>query len=141
MGRGESLTPNKIMTSTSDQNSQAKKSLSEKPIGYVLATLGGIAGGPIGLIISPLNLFLMTKILKNTSEKRANRFRAWALSGIAIAPLCLFPFYLQGSKVSEEKLAKCNGGHMEACQELSDGYHDKITNSEFKEVLEEKKES
>lgn len=128
-------------TPTPSPQERAKNSLSEKPIGYVLATLGGIAGGPLGLIAAPLNLLLLTKILKNTSEKKANRFRAWALSGMLIAPICWFPIYSLGIKMTEEELAKCNGGDIESCQELPEAWHEKITNSEFKEILEEEKES
>ena len=129
------------MTSTSNLNSQSKKALSEKPIGYVLAILGGIAGGPIGVIASPLNLFLMTKVLKNTSDKRANRFRAWALSGIVVAPLCWFPLALYGNKLNKEELAKCNEGSIEVCRELGSSYHDQITNAEFNKILKKEKES
>jgi len=65
------------------------KPLSEKPLGYLLSVAGGLLGGPIGLIASPLVLFGLNKALTPSEGKAPNRFRAWALTGIVGAPICL----------------------------------------------------
>ena len=71
-----------------DQNS---RSLSQKPLGYVLAILGGTLGGPLGWITSPIVLFGLNRILKEKDGKQHNRFLIWALVGIVGAPLSLAP--------------------------------------------------
>jgi hypothetical protein len=71
--------------------------LSEKPLGYMLAVLGGFLGGPVGIFVSPGVLFLLNKILKAEAEKKPNRFLAWALIGIIGAPLSLVPVIISNS--------------------------------------------
>ncbi len=68
------------------------KPLSEKPLGYALAAAGGLIGGPIGLVVSPLVLFGLGKLMKSNSEKKPNRFLAWAVLGVIGAPICLAPW-------------------------------------------------
>lgn len=65
----------------------ANKSLSEKPLGYLLAVAGGLLGGAIGLFLSPLVLFFLGKVMKEEGDTKPKRFRAWALIGIIGAPL------------------------------------------------------
>lgn len=65
------------------------RQLSEKPLGYALSAGGGILGGPLGLIISPLVLLILNNAMKPIGDKKPNRFRAWALIGIIGAPLSL----------------------------------------------------
>jgi hypothetical protein len=67
------------------------KPLSEKPLGYVLATAGGVLGGPIGIIISPLVLFALSKIMHTKNDKVPNRFLVWAAFGIIGVPLSIIP--------------------------------------------------
>lgn len=67
------------------------KPLSEKPLGYLLAVVGGLLGGPLGLIVSPAVLFGLGKIMKGQGDKKPNRFLAWAAIGIVGAPLCFAP--------------------------------------------------
>ena len=66
-----------------------QKPLSEKPLGYLLAVAGGVLGGPIGLVASPLVLFGLNKVLVPSDGKAPNRFKAWALTGLIGAPICL----------------------------------------------------
>jgi len=65
------------------------KQLSEKPLGYILAVAGGVLGGPIGMVASPLALLALNKVQKPSDGKTPNRFKSWALTGIVGAPICL----------------------------------------------------
>jgi Domain of Unknown Function with PDB structure (DUF3862) len=65
----------------------SRKALSQKPLGYILAILGGTLGGPIGWLSSPLVLFGLTQVMKEKNGKQPNRFLVWALIGIIGAPL------------------------------------------------------
>jgi hypothetical protein len=69
----------------------APKPLSEKPVGYIFAVLGGFLGGPLGILVSPGVLFLLNKTMKPEADKKPNRFLVWALIGIVGAPLSLAP--------------------------------------------------
>jgi len=80
--------------------SEIKKPLSEKPLGYVVAVLGGFLGGPIGLLTSPGVLFLLTKIMPAKDGKQPNRFLVWALIGIVGSPLSLAPFLPSKNKIT-----------------------------------------
>lgn len=75
------------------------KALSEKPVGYVLAVVGGTIGGPIGWITSPLVLFVLNNVMKEKDGKQPNRFLAWSLIGIVGAPLSFAPI-LSGTNTS-----------------------------------------
>jgi hypothetical protein len=75
---------------------EARKPLSEKPLGYILAATGGILGGPIGVILSLVVLFTLSAILKPKDGKVPNRFKYWILSGIVGVPLSLMPFMGSG---------------------------------------------
>ena len=75
-----------------------RKPLSEKPLGYVLAAVGGLLGGPLGLVVSPAVLFGLTKVMKPKEEKHPNRFLVWALIGVVGAPLTISPFFTDTSK-------------------------------------------
>lgn len=67
--------------------SPANKSLSEKPLGYLIAVVGGLPGGAFGFVLSPLVLFFLGKVMKEQGDTKPKRFRAWALIGIIGAPL------------------------------------------------------
>tara|TARA_B100000959_G_C14713264_1_gene513835 strand:- start:119 stop:676 length:558 start_codon:yes stop_codon:yes gene_type:complete len=59
--------------------------MSERPLshtkrGKLLAAAGGLAGGPLGVVISPLILMLI-----NATKKKGNRFLLWFLIGIPIS--------------------------------------------------------
>ena len=69
-----------------------QKLLSKKPLGYLLAVLGGTFGGPLGLIASPLVLLILNNTMKEKDGKQPNRFLVWSLIGIIGAPLCIAPF-------------------------------------------------
>jgi hypothetical protein len=69
----------------------AAKPLSEKPLGYGLAVLGGFLGGPVGIFVSPGVLFLLNKVMKAEGDKKPKRFLTWALIGIVGAPLSWSP--------------------------------------------------
>lgn len=65
------------------------KPLSERPVGYGLAVLGGLPGAPVGLIASPAILFLLNKLMQSKNDKQPNRFATWALLGIVGLPLSM----------------------------------------------------
>jgi hypothetical protein len=64
-----------------------KKPLSERPLGYFLAVLGGLLGAAPGMLISPGVLFLLNKSMKGKDGMQSNRFAVWALIGIVAAPI------------------------------------------------------
>ena len=63
-----------------------ERPLSHTKRGKLLAAAGGLAGGPVGVIVSPLVLMLV-----NAIKKKGNRFLVWGLMGIIAAPLCWVP--------------------------------------------------
>lgn len=71
------------------ENQETTKPLSKKPIGYVLAVLGGTFGGPLGWLASPAVLYILGKTIKPKEDKQPNIFKTWALIGIVGAPVCL----------------------------------------------------
>ena len=87
----------------SQEKASDLRPLSEKPLGYLLATGGGLLGGPIGLIVSPIVLLILNNAMKPFGEKTPNRFRAWALIGIIGAPISLGIF---GAFIPSEDVAK-----------------------------------
>jgi len=76
------------------------RSLSQKPLGYGLAIVGGTLGGPLGWITSPIVLFGLNRILKEKDGKHPNRFLIWALAGIIGAPLSLVPIIASADRKS-----------------------------------------
>ena len=78
------------LTEASNSSASAEaKPLSAKPLGYILASLGGlVTAGPLGLVVSPLALLTIAKKCKWDSENKPNRFKTWALVGIIGAPVC-----------------------------------------------------
>ena len=65
--------------------------LSEKPLGFLLAFLGGTLGGPVGWISSPVVLLILNNVMKGNETKQPNRFLVWGLIGIIGAPLSIAP--------------------------------------------------
>jgi len=57
-----------------------ERPLSHTKRGKLLAAAGGLAGGPLGVIVSPLVLMLI-----NSLKKKGNRFLIWFLIGIPAA--------------------------------------------------------
>lgn len=79
--------------------------LSEKPLGFILAVLGGLPAAPVGIFASAGALFLLAKALKKSSGKPSpNRFAWWAAIGIIGLPLsfginaAIFPGIYEASK-------------------------------------------
>jgi len=68
-----------------------QKPLSEKPLGYLLAVLGGTLGAPLGWITSPVVLVILNNVMKEKEGKQPNRFLVWSLIGIIGAPISLAP--------------------------------------------------
>ena len=62
-----------------------KKPLSETKRGKLLASIAGIAGGPAGVLVSPLVLILI-----NNTKKNGNRYLVWGLIGVPISVILLF---------------------------------------------------
>ena len=84
------------MSTTPAEN---QKPLSERPLGYGLAVLGGLLGAPLGLLTSPAVLYALNQQMKPKEGKQPNRFAAWALIGIIGAPISLAignPAFRQG---------------------------------------------
>jgi hypothetical protein len=72
------------------------KSLSQKPLGYVLAAAGGLIGGPIGVILSLLVLIALNNLMKVKEGNHPNRFLVWAAIGVIGAPVSLIPIIGSG---------------------------------------------
>jgi len=68
---------------------EIKIPLSERPLGYVIAVLGGLLASPLGLLTSPGVLYLLNKNMKGKEGKQPNRFAVWFLIGIIGAPVSL----------------------------------------------------
>jgi hypothetical protein len=79
---------------------EKNKPLSQKPLGYLLAILGGTLGAPIGWIMSPVVLLILNNIMTSKNEKQPNRFLVWSLIGIIGAPLSLAPIIISGANTS-----------------------------------------
>jgi len=61
--------------------------LSHTKRGKLLAVIGGLAGGPLGVIVSPLVLMLI-----NANKKEGNRFFIWFAVGV---PICAGLWFIQ----------------------------------------------
>jgi hypothetical protein len=88
------------------ESKEIQKPLSERPLGYFLAVLGGLIGSPLGLLTSPGVLFLLNKNMKGKEGKQPNRFAVWALIGILGAPINLAINQAIGNLVFKKTLAK-----------------------------------
>ena len=124
---------------------QASRSLSERPVGYLLAIIGGTACFPLGWIASPLVLFILNKQMKPKDGRTPNRFLVWTLRGIAAVPanligttLVLAPLV---NSLIETNVKGCNNGSIEACKTLLDqpDVHSRVTNPRFATLREEAK--
>jgi len=125
-----------------------KRPLSERPLGYFIAVLGGTIAAPLGWVTSPLALLILSKAMISKDGKTPNRFKRWALVGIIGAPLSLAPFIYLGAMIGEQDLAKCNSGLKDACERLvyTPDLHPRVTNPYFKDLMkkaaqEEKRKS
>lgn len=67
----------------------ASKPLSEKPLGYAIASLCGILGGPVGIPISPLVLLGVSQAIKADSKPAGLRWMVWAAIGMPAAPVLM----------------------------------------------------
>jgi len=97
------------VTTVTDPSS---RSLSQKPLGYLLAILGGTLGGPLGWITSPIVLLGLNRILKEKDGKQPNRFLIWALVGIVGAPLSLAPIIASADRKSPAPKASQDNGRI-----------------------------
>jgi len=104
-----------------------QKPLSKKPLGYLLAILGGSLGAPLGWITSPIVLVILNNVMKEKDGKQPNRFLVWSLIGIVGAPLSLAPIIILGSIVNETS-AENN------LQDARDTYPPKLSPSQIKEM-------
>ena len=66
-----------------------EKALSEKPLGYVIAALCGVLGGPLGIAASPLALFAITQSVKKDAEPKGLRWILWGAIGIPVVPILI----------------------------------------------------
>ena len=78
---------NILMLTSSELPVAESKTISARPVDYLIAVAGGTLGGPVGWITSPLAFFVIHKIRKGDSKTKPNLFLIWALVGIAGAPM------------------------------------------------------
>ena len=64
------------------------KLLATSKRGFLLASAGGLIGGPFGLLLGPLILGIIN-IACRGKGKSVSRFRMWCYAGVAIAPITL----------------------------------------------------
>jgi hypothetical protein len=116
--------------------------LSERPLGYFLAFLGGGLAMPFGFIYSPLVLFALSKIMISVDGKQPNRFARWALIGCIAVPVNIAIFAGIGNRMIDDQVKACNSGDKNVCRELvnTESAHDKITNPAFSSMIKEKQE-
>jgi len=69
-----------------------QKPLSEKPLGCLIAVLGGTFAFPLGWITSPFVLVILNNMMKGKEGKQPNRFLVWSLVGIIGAPISALPY-------------------------------------------------
>lgn len=119
--------------------SASQKPLSEQPLGYFLAFMGGTFGLPLGWVLSPLVLYGLNKLTPSSKGKSPNRFAYWALIGIVGAPLCWLPWAIVAAIVTEQQIASCNGGDKQSCRQLleQETTHSRITSPYFDELKKE----
>jgi len=120
----------------SDTQVENQKPLSERPLGYGLALLGGLLGAPLGLLTSPAVLYVLNQQMKPKEGKQPNRFAAWALIGIIGAPISLAisnpafrQGYEQGASVSESTSGESSSN--KESQNNEDDAADSITAGDF----------
>jgi len=63
--------------------------LSHTKRGKLLAIAGGLIGGPLGLIISPIVLVVINYFTRKRGDA-FRRFIVWAALGVILAPICWF---------------------------------------------------
>lgn len=85
---------------------ESEKSLSQKPVGYLLAVAGGTLGGPIGWIASPVVLLILNNVMKEKEGKQPNRFLVWAAIGVIGAPISLIPIFSGANTTTTNKQAE-----------------------------------
>jgi hypothetical protein len=100
---------------------QDKAPLSKRPLGYLIAVLGGALGGPIGLVMSPLALLAVNYIMKSKDEKQPNIFLAWSLIGILGAPLSIGLFSLTSESVRQSLRQSFERGRQAARNDVEAG--------------------
>jgi hypothetical protein len=64
------------------------KLLATSKRGFLLASAGGLIGGPFGLLLGPLILGIIN-ITCRGKGKSVSRFRIWSYAGVVIAPITL----------------------------------------------------
>jgi len=80
-------------------NTNPQKPLSEKPLGYLIAVLGGTLGFPLGWITSPFVLVILNNMMQGKEGKQPNRFLVWSLIGFFGAPISAFPYLNESSRI------------------------------------------
>ena len=110
-------------------NKKYQRPLSRKKRGYLLATLGGFPGGPIGFLVSPLVLFGLSRIMKEKDGQKPNIFKRWALIGIVGAPLCFSTHTFLENQDFQRKVNRCNDGRDKGCETLLESYSSRLKTS------------
>lgn len=69
--------------------------MTEKPLSYtkkgkLISAVGGLFGGPFGVVASPLVLMAINYFTRKRNSK-FNRFTIWAIIGVVLAPVCWIP--------------------------------------------------
>ena len=61
---------------------QSTKPLSASPLGYGLAAFAGVLAFPLGIVVSPLALYLVNKAIAADVKPNGLRWLVWALLGV-----------------------------------------------------------
>lgn len=74
--------------------------MNEKPLSYtkkgkLISAIGGLFGGPFGVVASPLVLMAINYLTRKRNSK-FNRFTVWAIIGIFLVPFCWIPVVAAG---------------------------------------------
>ena len=73
------MTEEASITKTAHQTTPRPLALTKR--GKIIAVIGGIPSGPMGLIASPLALCIINRLSRN-DKRNVNRFPIWSLTGI-----------------------------------------------------------
>jgi hypothetical protein len=127
--------------------SKNQKTLSERPLGYLLAIIAGTLALPLGWLVSPFVLFVLNKFIPKKDGYIPNRFKTWALIGCFAVPANIVFFSLVISpmidRAVESDVRKCNKGVLDACEALLPfpRVHSRVRNPAFAKLQEKERKA